>query len=46
MTLLFSYLILIFIGHIRDYFGKRFFPADFKDLMAHDVSSAPFSLQE
>lgn len=30
-------MILIFIGHIRDYFGKRFFPADFKDLMAHNV---------
>lgn len=35
-----SYMILIFIGHIRDYFGKRFFPADFKDLMAHNVRRA------
>jgi len=34
-------MILIFIGHIRDYFGKRFFPADFKDLMAHNVHRSP-----
>jgi hypothetical protein len=37
-------MILIFIGHIRDYFGKRFFPADFNDLMAHNVRRSLRSL--
>lgn len=29
-----NYLILINIGHIRDFFGKRFYPADFLALVA------------
>lgn len=33
-----SYLILISIGHLRDFFGKKFYPAYYKDLIPHDVS--------
>lgn len=31
-----NYLILIIIGHMRDFFGKRFQPDSFKDLMDKD----------
>lgn len=34
----YSYLILISIGHLRDFFGKKFYPAYYKDLIPHDVS--------
>jgi serine palmitoyltransferase len=35
-----SYLILICLGHIRDFIGKRLNPSSYKHLMPHDVSSA------
>ncbi|RLV84997.1 Serine palmitoyltransferase 2 [Meyerozyma sp. JA9] len=31
-----SYLILIIIGHVRDFFGKIFKPQDYEDLVEHD----------
>ena len=34
-----SYLILIVLGHIRDFFGKRIFPKWYSHLMPRDVSS-------
>jgi hypothetical protein len=36
-----SYLILISIGHLRDFFGKKFYPVYYRDLMPHDVSALP-----
>lgn len=33
---LLSYLILIIIGHVRDFFGKIFKPADYEDLVEKD----------
>lgn len=33
-----SYLILIVIGHIRDFVGKRVYPASYRDLMPRNVS--------
>jgi serine palmitoyltransferase len=33
-----SYLILICIGHVRDFVGKRLNPSSYKHLMPHDVS--------
>jgi serine palmitoyltransferase len=33
-----SYVVLIVIGHMRDWFGKRFWREDYKHLMPHDVS--------
>lgn len=33
-----SYLWLICMGHLRDFFGKRMNPASYSHLMAHDVS--------
>lgn len=34
-----SYLILIVMGHIRDFVGKRFHPSAYKHLMPHNVSN-------
>ena len=34
-----SYLLLICIGHIRDFVGKRLTPSSYKHLMKQDVSS-------
>ncbi|KAJ7628628.1 serine palmitoyltransferase 2 [Roridomyces roridus] len=31
-----SYLILIVLGHVRDFFGKRFYPSSYQHLMEHD----------
>jgi hypothetical protein len=31
-------MLLISIGHLRDFFGKRFYPSYYKDLMPHNVS--------
>ncbi|KAA1064511.1 serine palmitoyltransferase component [Puccinia graminis f. sp. tritici] len=36
----FSYLILILLGHVRDFFGKRFKSADFTHLMPQDGYAA------
>ena len=36
VTTYFSYLILIFFGHVRDFFGKRFRRQKYKHLMAYD----------
>ena len=36
-----SYLFLICIGHIRDFFGKRFYPAFYRHLVPIDVSMFP-----
>ena len=33
-----SYLLLIVLGHVRDFVGKRLTPARYKYLMPHDVS--------
>ena len=33
-----SYIILICLGHLRDFFGKRFLPGFYHHLMPHDVS--------
>jgi serine palmitoyltransferase len=35
-----SYLLLIVIGHMRDFFGKRFRASSYKHLMPHDVRAA------
>lgn len=32
-----SYLILIVLGHVRDFLGKRFYPKSYRDLMPRDV---------
>lgn len=34
----YSYLFLIVIGHVRDFFGKLFFRKHYEHLRAHDVS--------
>lgn len=36
-----SYLVLIVLGHVRDFFEKRLFPASFSHLRPHDVSVDP-----
>jgi serine palmitoyltransferase len=36
-----SYLILICLGHVRDFMGKRLYPARYQHLMPRNVSSAP-----
>lgn len=33
-----SYILLIIIGHIRDFFGKKFTPASYAHLMPQNVS--------
>jgi serine palmitoyltransferase len=38
LTTYLSYLLLICIGHIRDFFGKSFRPSAYKHLVPHDVS--------
>jgi serine palmitoyltransferase len=38
ITTYLSYLVLICIGHIRDFFGKRFRPAFYRHLLSSDVS--------
>ena len=38
ITTYLSYLVLICIGHIRDFFGKRFRPALYRHLLSSDVS--------
>jgi hypothetical protein len=35
-----SYLVLIVIGHMRDFFGKKFYPAFYAHLTPKDVSRA------
>ena len=37
-----SYLLLIVIGHMRDFFGKRFRPENYKDLLVTGVSILRF----
>ena len=37
-----SYLFLICIGHIRDFFGKRLYPAFYRHLLPYDVSNPCF----
>lgn len=39
LTTYISYLFLICLGHLRDFFGKRTNPANYSHLMARDVSS-------
>lgn len=39
-----SYMFLILIGHVRDFFGKRFFPQEYFLLTEHDVSFSVFEL--
>lgn len=39
-----SYLILIVLGHVRDFLGKRFYPKSYKDLMPRDVRLHLFSI--
>ena len=34
----FSCLLLIFMGHIRDFFGKRLYPASYRHILPFDVS--------
>jgi serine palmitoyltransferase len=47
LTTYLSYLLLICIGHLRDFLGKRFFPAFYRHLLPFDVSHlisrSPFS---
>lgn len=38
-----SYVVLIIVGHMRDWVGKRFFKDSYKHLMPHDVSPSFFS---
>lgn len=38
LTTYFSYLILICMGHMRDFFGKRFYASNYRHLLPHDVS--------
>ena len=38
LTTYLSYILVILFGHLRDFFGKRFKFADYKHLLAHDVS--------
>jgi serine palmitoyltransferase len=33
-----GYLMLTIFGHLRDFFGKIFFPLEFKHLKEHDVN--------
>lgn len=44
ITTYFSYLILICLGHVRDFFGKRFYTSHYKHLLPHDVSIGFVSL--
>lgn len=37
ITTYLGYLVLIFIGHLRDFFGKRFRPKDYEHLREQDV---------
>ena len=37
ITLYISFLFLICLGHIRDFFGKRWYPESYSDLVPHDV---------
>lgn len=41
ITTYLSYLFLICIGHIRDFFGKRFRPASYRHILSFDVSRLP-----
>ena len=41
-----SYLLLISIGHLRDFFGKKFYPAYYKDLIPYDVSRSSIRVRE
>ena len=38
LTTYLSYLFLICIGHVRDFFGKRFYPTFYRHLLSSDVS--------
>ena len=40
LTTYISYIILIVIGHMRDYFGKRLFPKSYRHLMENDGYAA------
>lgn len=40
LTTYLSYVILIVVGHLRDFFGKRFYPRAFHHLMPHDGYAA------
>ncbi|CED83012.1 serine palmitoyltransferase 2 [Phaffia rhodozyma] len=40
LTTYVSYLLLIFVGHMRDFFGKRMYPSFFRELMPHDGYAA------
>lgn len=37
LTTYISYLILICVGHVRDFIGKRIYPGAYKHLMPHNV---------
>ena len=39
ITTYLSYLLLISVGHMRDYFGKKLYKADYRHLVENDVSS-------
>ena len=38
MTTYISYLLLIVLGHVRDFFGKRFYPKSYEHLVPVNVS--------
>ena len=38
ITTYLGYLVLMFIGHLRDFFGKRFRPKDYEHLCDQNVS--------
>ena len=38
ITTYISYLLLICIGHVRDFFGKRLYPAFYRHILSFDVS--------
>ena len=40
LTTYISYILVIIFGHLRDFFGKRFKPNDYRHLLAHDVRIA------
>lgn len=43
LTTYLSYIFVIFFGHLRDFLGKRFKPAAYQHLVAHDVRIRSFS---
>lgn len=43
ITTYLSYLLLICLGHLRDFFGKRLYPAFYRHLLSFDVSHSPLA---